>query len=43
MNQSLDTKITFLSYWFLKRNIPEVSISVILRDKMVMSYFFLVK
>lgn len=40
INDNLDTKITFLSYWFLKRKISEVSVSITLRDKEGLKLFF---
>ncbi|WP_440677307.1 hypothetical protein [Candidatus Pelagibacter sp. HIMB1587] len=43
LNQNLDTRITFLSYWFLKRNISEVSISATLRDEKGSELFFFSK
>ena len=33
LGKQLDTKITFLGYWFLKRKIKEVSVSITIRNK----------
>lgn len=40
LGKQLDTKITFLGYWFLKRKIKEVSVSITIRNKKGLELYY---